>query len=95
MLADATSTYLLAGTIHSAQVVGTVTLQDGSPCGTYDEFFGVHSSATATLLDAKNKALVGPVLANEFGDYALPANQNGVTVLLACEGASPVAVPYG
>jgi hypothetical protein len=93
MLGVATSYYLDSGPSQSL-VVGTFTLQDGSPCGTFNEFFGVHSTATATLLDASNKPLVGPVQVNEFGDYALPPNATGTTVSLACEGASPVQVPF-
>lgn len=75
-------------------LAGTFTLQDRSPCGTYNEFFGVRSTATATLLDAANNILAGPVDVNEFGGYALPQHPAGVTVLLACEGASHVTVPF-
>jgi hypothetical protein len=70
-------------------------LADSSPCGTENEFFGVHVHATATLLDVTNKVLAGPVPLNEFGDYVLPGNAHGATVRLACEGAPVVSVPFG
>jgi hypothetical protein len=73
---------------------GTVTLFDGTPCGTVNEFFGVRVTATATVLDAANKVLVGPVAANEFGDYALPFLPAGATVLLNCEGAVPISLAF-
>jgi hypothetical protein len=98
MEAFATTQYLSAGAgnfISSSLVPGALTLADGSPCGMENEFFGVHVHATATLVDATSKVLVGPVPLNEFGDYALPRNQNGATVRLACEGAPVVSVPYG
>ena len=94
MEAFATTQYI-DGFVSSVLIPGTLTLADGSPCGTENEFFGVHVHATATLLDATNKVLVGQVPVNEFGDYVLPQNPNGVTVSLACEGAPVVSVPFG
>jgi hypothetical protein len=74
----------------SGSIAGTFVLQDGSPCGVQDEFFGVHSTATATLLDANNARLAGPVPVNEFGDFSLPYLANATAISLRCEGARPI-----
>jgi hypothetical protein len=78
---------------HSGPVTisASFTLKDGSPCGTINEFFGVESTATATLLDAEGETLAR-VRVNEFGDYSLPSKNNAVSVLLECESATPVKV---
>lgn len=94
MLAAATS-YYLVNSLYQPLVVGTFTLQDGSPCGTNNEFFGVHVSATATLLDSLNNVIAGPLPVNEFGDFAVPSDPNGAAVSLACESAPPVKLPIG
>src|ERR1700739_4594089 len=74
-------------------ISGTLLLQDGSPCGTVNEFFGVTATATATLLDASANKLAGPVRLNEFGDYSFSFAANAASVLLQCEKASPLTVP--
>jgi len=73
-------------------IAGSLRLQDGSLCGTLNEFFGVHASATATLLDAASSTLAGPIQVNEFGDYALLFNPNAAFVRLQCENAVPITV---
>jgi len=91
MLPAATSDYIDGGPLNAPDpIVGSVALADGSPCGTFNEFFGVHVTATATLLDAGNNILAGPQRVNEFGDYALLANPNAAMVSLKCEGAVPL-----
>jgi len=94
MLSTATSHYVLGGQATSTSpVVGTFTLADGTPCGTLNEFFGVHATATATLLDSLSHVLAGPAQVNEFGDYYLPGQTNGAFVQLSCENATPVRIP--
>jgi len=93
MLSAASTNYIdnspeLAGN----PIAGSLRLQDGSLCGTLNEFFGVHASATATLLDAANSTLAGPLQVNEFGDYALLFNPNAAFVRLQCENAVPITV---
>lgn len=73
-------------------ISGNLVLQDGSPCGTQNEFFNVHVTATATLLDAFGIKLAGPVQLNEFGDYSLPYNANAASVSLKCQGAAALKV---
>jgi hypothetical protein len=74
-----------------ASISGSLTLQDGSPCGAINEFFGIASTARARLRDASGTTLA-TARVNEFGDYALPSKSNAVSVLLQCENAAPVAV---
>jgi len=55
MLSAATTKYTdNSPEISDNPIAGTLRLQDGNLCGTQNEFFGVHSAATATLLDAFN-----------------------------------------
>jgi hypothetical protein len=76
-------------------VSGNVALQDGSPCGTVNEFFGVHSSAVETFLDGTGKPLGAAVRTNELGHYSLVYNfaATPAAVSIQCEGAAPVVVP--
>jgi hypothetical protein len=79
-------------------IAGTLVLGDGSPCGVQNELFGVHSFASATLLDASGTRLAGPVRVNEFGDFALPQVVGAAAISLLCESApiSPVtSTPTG
>jgi len=75
---------------------GNVALQDGSPCGTLNEFFGVHSTATATLLDAAGNPMGTQVRANELGDYTLTYDYTAMpaAVSVQCEAAPPVVVAF-
>lgn len=91
MLPAATSDYILGGP-GSGAYSGSFLLQDGNPCGTVNEFFGTKVTATATMLDAANKTLAGPVAVNELGDYSLPQVANAASVVLHCEGAHPVVI---
>jgi hypothetical protein len=95
MESTATSDYLSGFVQVQVQpITGSLKLQDGSPCGTFNEFFGVHVTGTAVLLDRGGKVVSGPVRVNEFGDYAIPIPRgaDGVTVLLKCENAA-ITVP--
>ena len=94
MLSTATSHYVLGGlAISTSPLVGTFTLADGTPCGTLNEFFGVHVTATATLLDSLSHVLAGPAQVNEFGDFFLSNKSGGAFIQLSCEGATPVKIP--
>ncbi|PYU44338.1 MAG: hypothetical protein DMG54_09485 [Acidobacteria bacterium] len=86
----ATSDYAepLVGSLPSA-ISGSLTLDDHSPCGTINEFFGIESTARATLRDASG-ATLATARVNEFGDYVLPSKSNAASVLLQCENAAPV-----
>jgi len=76
----------------AAAINGSLTLQDGNPCGTQNEFFAVHVTATATLLDGAGNTLAGPVPVNSYGYYALPALAGAAAVRLQCEQAAPIQV---
>jgi hypothetical protein len=93
-LAGATTNYIGDGpNLNANPISGSLLLQDGSPCGTLNEFFGVHVAPTATLLDASSNTLAGPVQLDEFGDYSLASNTNAAFVRLQCENAPPITVP--
>jgi hypothetical protein len=90
MLNTATPDYFDAYAGFLSGSTGTFVLQDGSPCGVQDEFFGVHSTATATLLDANNARLARPVPVNEFGDFSPQNLPTAASISLRCEGAHPI-----
>jgi hypothetical protein len=96
MLPAASSVYINTCTncFSASPISGGLVLQDGNPCGTVNEYFGVQVTASATLLDTLGQILAGPVRVNEFGDYSLPYNVKGVSVQLRCENAVPVNVPF-
>jgi len=94
MLDIATSHYLRNDAQPSPSLVGRFTLQDGTPCGTSNEFFGVHVWATATLLDSSNNALATPARVDEFGDYFVPSLADAASVKLTCENAATVTAPW-
>jgi hypothetical protein len=94
MLNAATTHYLLGSANVPTPLVGTFTLSDNTtPCGTLNEFFGVHVTATATLVDSLGTALGSPVPVNEFGDYFFPSGLGAAAAKLSCENASPVIAP--
>lgn len=71
---------------------GSLTLADGSPCGTIDEFFGVTATATATLRNAAGQTLARARV-DRYGIYSLPARIKGASILLRCENAAPIVLP--
>jgi hypothetical protein len=73
-------------------ISGSLALQDGSPCGTQNEFFNVHVTPTATLQNSFHITLAGPVPVNDLGDYSLPYNASAAFVSLRCAGAAPLQV---
>jgi hypothetical protein len=80
----------------NATVAGQVLLNDGSPCGALNEFFGVAVTASATLLDAGGAVVGGPIRVTRYGNYQQfypvggPAEPNLAAISVACEGALPV-----
>jgi hypothetical protein len=93
-------------------VVGSLRLADGSPCGINEPFFGVRSSGQALYADSTGAPLFntdpalglawtqyGPVVVNEFMDYALPGAgvpapaNTAPFVKLSCENAPPIVMP--
>jgi hypothetical protein len=68
---------------------GIASLADGSPCGTVNEFFGVSSTGTASLLDGSSNVIGSPVRLSHLGAYALPYDPTATRVLLTCENAAP------
>ncbi len=73
---------------------GHVADADGAVCGIQDEFFGIHSAATAQLQQSDGTALGSAVRVNRFGDYALdaPVPVNGsLQLAVACEGLQVTA----
>ncbi len=73
---------------NSLLTAGSAVLQDGTPCGTVNEFFGVTSTGTASLLDGSNQVIGGPARLSDLGAYALDYNPAAVQVMLQCEGAA-------
>ena len=91
--AVATTDYVFGTPLTFPPVIsGSLVLQDGSPCGTQNEFFNVHVTATATLLDGSGVTLAGPVQLNDLGDYSLPYKATAATVSLKCQGAAVLKV---
>jgi hypothetical protein len=68
---------------------GTALLADNTPCGTVNEFFGITSTGTASLLDGSNHVIAGPVPLSDLGAYVMPYNPLATTVLIQCEAAAP------
>ena len=85
--------YIITNGTGPEMVGGELELQDGSPCGTVNEFFGVEVVGSASLLDAKGNVLFGPVRTDQWGDYALPYLSNAASVSLGCEAAASLIVP--
>lgn len=75
-------------------VNGLVSFQDGTLCGTVNEFFNVHSTGTATLLNSSGTALAGPVRINEKGGFVLPYNASAASVKVVCESAPAVTTSF-
>jgi hypothetical protein len=77
---------------------GSVQLQDGSACGTENEFFGVKSMATAELVDSFTDVTIPgtQVNANSWGQFSIavtePIRSMHTTVVVRCEGTDPVAL---
>jgi hypothetical protein len=77
---------------HITWITGSVLLEDGSACGTENEFFGVTSTATAELVDVNGVTIPGSrVRANSWGQFSIALTQPVHTsVVVRCEGAAPV-----
>jgi len=73
-------------------VGGQVHLADGSPCGMVNEFFGLETTGSATLVDNRGRVLRRPVTLSADGTYLLPYLPNAAAVVLRCEKAIPVRI---
>jgi hypothetical protein len=76
-------------------ITGSVRLEDGSACGTENEFFGVSSSASVQLLDINGVPLAGTqTRANSWGQFSVALRQAiHVDVQIQCEGVPPFIPP--
>src|SRR5262249_5138468 len=72
---------------------GSVLLEDGSPCGTENEFFGVTSTAFIDVTDIDGKP-IRRVRANSWGQFSIPLTpaerDQHLNVDIYCESAAPV-----
>jgi hypothetical protein len=87
----ATSWYIGSALTSQVSYFGTLQLADGSACGIQNEFFGVHESGTATLLNASGTA-IGTYTVSENGSFNIPFKKAATKVRLNCAGASPIVV---
>jgi hypothetical protein len=72
----------------------SVKLADGiSDCGTINEFFGLHVTATAKLLNSSGLTL-STARASEFGTISFPYNASAASVQVTCESATPVSYAF-
>lgn len=78
---------------NTGWAIGHVALADGSICGTANEFFGVTSTATASLVGATGTIVWGPVRTNADGNFVLPTVNGAPTITIMCEAAPPVSIP--
>jgi hypothetical protein len=83
-------------TSASLAYAGRAVLADLTSCGTQNDYFGVHATGTATILD-NNRHPLRTTQINEFGDWSVvvdPAS-NPTYVRFRCEGVSiaPVTLP--
>lgn len=87
----ATSYYIFGDPNFPTPLVGTFLLADkATPCGTLNEFFGVHVTASAALVNSSGAVLAGPIQVNALGDYFFPNLPGAFAAKLTCENASPV-----
>jgi mono/diheme cytochrome c family protein len=79
---------------NAGQPIGNLQANGASKCGIIDEFFGVDSTATATLTDPLNGALYFNVPVGDRDQFAVPYPGPGQTVTLNCEAMPPITVDY-
>lgn len=70
--------------------VGRLVLDDGSPCGTVNEFFGKSVQGRVTVVDNNGIALSDPVPTNAWGYFAFPTDLAAASgrIKFECEGAT-------
>lgn len=74
-------------------VAGTALMADNTPCGTVNEFFGLTSTGTATLLDTTGAPIHGTrVRMSNLGAYTFNYNPTAASILVQCEHAAPQTV---
>ena len=75
------------------RLYGHVALADGSACGTRNDLFGIHATATVQLQQADGQAVTPPRRVNRFGDYFIDAAvANNTPLKLRIECGSDVQV---
>jgi len=90
MPARATTDYSAFVDMSSPQPTAvSVKLADGNDCGTINEFFGLHITATGKILNSSGLTL-STARATEFGTISLPYNASAASVQVTCESATPV-----
>ncbi|MBI3563543.1 MAG: hypothetical protein HY080_17700 [Gammaproteobacteria bacterium] len=72
---------------------GKVLLEDGSTCGSVNEFFQKEITGTAELLDAAGNVIGGPVRLSSYGDFSLRYNPKTANVRISCEAINPLLIP--
>jgi hypothetical protein len=97
MLAGATSDYFSSNVSPQFPYNGSFVLADGSACGTQDEFFGIHDSPTATLMDTHGHHLA-TFNVDELGTFSVPPfsvpfNPDIAFVSLKCDKKPAIKVP--
>lgn len=88
--------YHAAGLNDRSDYIGHVVLEDGSPCGMYDEFFGLSSVAQATVYDVNGNVIDKTRNANIWGHYGLTAPIAPLVadhIRITCEEAAPIDIP--
>ena len=73
-----------------------VTLEDGSPCGTTNEFFGVEATAKVEVRDGADALVAGPFRVSSYGFYEIffPPGVSNPKMVIRCENAPPLSVPF-
>jgi YVTN family beta-propeller protein len=90
---SAAATDYATGGLTQPAISGSLALQDRSPCGVVNEFFGIQITGKATVVGNAGQTIFGPARLDEFGEYSLPYSAAASSVLLQCETAAPVSVP--
>lgn len=75
------------GAGSNLRLYGHVALADGGVCGTRNDYFGIHATATVQLQQADGQAVTPPRRVNRFGDYfidAAVANNTPLKLRIEC-----------
>ena len=98
MPSHAFTNYLSGGLQNGSSptiIAGTLALQDGTPCGMQNEFFGLQVFASVTLLDNSGAAIGQAGRTDYIGDYSVPFSPNAAFVKLQCENAAAIIIAIG
>lgn len=82
--------------VGTSSFVGRLVLDDGSPCGTVNEFFGKSVQGKVTVVDNSDIALSSPVSTNAWGYFAFPSDLAAAVgrIKFECEGATGTSTPF-